>query len=543
MKKTVYLLLSFLLILFLSVLAFTQLFGYTQTIDNFTSLSGLDHYRTKIFELIDIRKFHMLQLILLIVCFILAVTIYFFQPLYRSIVKYLNNIRHSFKMSVLQNFQLPFLFILIVPFFTSLYYAIKIPISYDEAWTYLNFSTRGIFASLAYYPAPNNHILHSIITVFTTKIPFLDDKICLRLPVLIVNMLICIILFDFIKKTYNSKIAVLIVAVNSMLLMNIYYSFLSRGYALLMLFFIVSFYAVVNIIKYRHQKYWIYFVVCSIFGFYTIPSYLYPFITLNIILFMYNYKSIRKQIYSNIIVVFSAVILYIPVVIVNGLDALSNNRFVKPIHRDVVLQRLPSFSSLAIKDITGFNWVLIAALLVIAFAVVVYRKKWNLVPYYLIFLAMPFLLLLIHSVIPYSRTFVYYSIILVFLIIIPFADYINKIDFRNIVILGVVIQGVLFVYQYKKVFQLEDNSLSAAPVIAEISGNKKYLCDDDYFSAYLLFELTKDKYKNYNLVYKNELMLNADTLNNFDYVIIAKNFDKTVVRKPTYENDYFRVYK
>ncbi|MGB5418838.1 hypothetical protein, partial [Algibacter sp.] len=42
------------------------------------------------------------------------------------------------------------------------FYAIYLPLSYDEAYTFLQFVDRSLFYAFCTYPAPNNHVFHSI---------------------------------------------------------------------------------------------------------------------------------------------------------------------------------------------------------------------------------------------------------------------------------------------------------------------------------------------------------------------------------------------
>ena len=54
-----------------------------------------------------------------------------------------------------------YLLVLIIPIFASVFYALKMPVSYDEAWTFLNFTNKGFFTSITSYDDPNNHVLFS----------------------------------------------------------------------------------------------------------------------------------------------------------------------------------------------------------------------------------------------------------------------------------------------------------------------------------------------------------------------------------------------
>ena len=68
---------------------------------------------------------------------------------------------------------------------------------------------------------------------------------------------------------------------------------MSRGYAFMVLAFVVCMYATFNIIsKGNRNKDWMFFAISGALGCYAIPSFLYPFATLNVIILFYNYKNI-----------------------------------------------------------------------------------------------------------------------------------------------------------------------------------------------------------------------------------------------------------
>src|SRR5262249_30214712 len=49
--------------------------------------------------------------------------------------------------------------------------AATLPVTYDEAWTFMNFTMRPAFASVTYYPAPNNHVLFSVLSNAAPLLP------------------------------------------------------------------------------------------------------------------------------------------------------------------------------------------------------------------------------------------------------------------------------------------------------------------------------------------------------------------------------------
>jgi len=77
--------------------------------------------------------------------------------------------------------------ILLIAIIYRLYYAISFPVSYDEAWTYINFTEKGLLSSISFYPSPNNHVLHSVLTNLSYYLPF-TQTVNLRLPSIIISV-------------------------------------------------------------------------------------------------------------------------------------------------------------------------------------------------------------------------------------------------------------------------------------------------------------------------------------------------------------------
>lgn len=442
------------------------------------------------------------------------------------------------------------LIILMIPLISSVYFALTVPISADEGVTYYLFTIKPFYYCMIFYPYPNNHVLHSILTNVTEYMPFFNTLFCLRLPAIIASFVCWCVAYSFIKKYYSEKVAMLIVALSAILFRSIYYSFMSRGYALLVLFFIISLYAAYNIInKGNRSKDWTFFVVSGILGCYAIPSFLYPFATLNILLLVFNYRSIKKQIFFNILAGIGIIILYAPIMLVTGIDALVNNPHVSPytMTRLEVLQELPVY----INDVLHYLFHSISYYTVIFFILLsliwlVVVKDKNKLILWLIFGVSPFVLLLIHNVIPFPRTLVYYGFIIIFLIGISFSKYINRISIKFLIpaLLFIQISGFL---NFKLNIGEDETFNTEFKVLNEkiIGKNTTYNITSSYSRYNLLFEVISRGYDVENVLYNNrhEVYINADTINNVDYVIIDIPKDQTTQKKVYYSDRYHHVYK
>jgi Dolichyl-phosphate-mannose-protein mannosyltransferase len=543
MKYSIKIILTTFLFLLIIVFAFSIFSGYKVCLEYVISVINQKQNSEKIFGLITLNKFRYLQTLLIFIFILIGFSLYYFKHILNFINLCLRELYFSINQAIQRVLKSEIKYLLIIPILSSIYFAFYLPVSYDEAYTYLNFTSKSILSSISYYPAPNNHILHSFITNFTKYCPFLSPLMCLRIPSIFANIFTWILTYSFITKYFNKNTALIVVSIASMLFMSVYYSYMSRGYALLSLFFMIAFVSSFNIVKENNQtKHWVWFLVSSILGFYTMPSFLYPFITLNVFIFIFNYKNILKQTVINIVISVIVFFLYLPIIIINGLEALTNNKFVTPIPRTEALQKLPAFFLNSIAEITGLSWTYIISLLLLSFILLLIKRKKEDILIYLLFIISPFILLTIHSVIPFSRTFIYYGFILVFLIALPLSDFFQKIKYQYLLISLLLIQSTLLYNFYSNIFTYENYNITSNSIIKEIEGNKKYLCNSGLFDALLLFELETKGYNNAKMKYYGSIEMSADSMPNYDFIIIDKPIDKSIKKNAKYKTAYHNVY-
>lgn len=477
---------------------------------------------------------------------ILSLVVYKFDALYTFFQKLLSHlgqaIRNVWKDSKNRNL----LIILIVPFLFSIYCAFTVAVSIDEALTYISYiKPWPIYRGLVYYPEPNNHVFYTFLVYIFHQLPFGSDLIKMRIIPVIVSLITWCVAFSFVKKYYSEKVSLFVVAVTSILFMSIYYSFLARGYSLIVLFFVIGLYATFNIIKEGSKaKDWILFTLSGILGAYTIPSFLYPFFTLNLIILIFNYKNIKQQIVYNLVAGITILLLYTPIILVEGIGALSNNPFVKPMDRIWIIQHLLPFFKDALENIFGIPLIPVLILLVAALFFAVRNKNKFTLSLWAIFCITPFVILTIHSVIPFTRTFVYYGFILIFLIGISSAEYINKIPKLWLLVGLVGIQLTSVIYFNATIAEYESFNTYYHDV------NKRIVKEDGktYYMVTTLgrishqYELEINNFDGSKNKYMTEYPASADTITNYDYVIIDVSMDSTKLKKPFYENKFQRVY-
>lgn len=438
--------------------------------------------------------------------------------------------------------------LLLAPFITSVYFAFMLPVSYDEALTYVLFTDNPILYCISSYPLPNNHVLHSIITHITKHIPFFDILFRLRISSIIISLLTWIIAYSFVKRYYSVKVALFVTAISSMLFMSIYYSYMSRGYALVTFFFIIAFYASFNIIKLGSRNNdWVMFVISSILGLYAIPSFLYAYLTLNCFILIYNYKNIKQQIVFNLIIALGTLLCYMPIILNQGFSTLS----IPPKDITEVLALFPVFFKNTFSEIFGFRMILILVVVTLSFIVSLLKKKKQISILWMVFGLAPVILLILHSVIPFPRTFVYYGFVIVFLIGTSWSEYIEKISLKYLTLFLLIVQIGLFFNFKNTIIEYESFNIDFhdANVKFMEEGKTFYILSGLNLESHKFEMMLRDydyndsKYESIFHGFGDVTFIDTDTLkNNYDYIIIDREWDRTVNRKPIYSNQTLNVY-
>lgn len=547
LKKLFSTLLIILIVVLLLLLLFSVVVGYENTISTLINYFTFNKYELKIKLLVTKTKFYCLQWVIFIWIFTLFFVLKHKKVLFNIIKFYLKDLLCSF-LNIIKVLNNKFnVLAILLPFLTIIYYAINLPISYDEAWTYLNFSSRNFLVSLTYYPAPNNHILHSLLTNFTNFIFPNSPLLSLRLPTIIVSFLTYLIGIYSIKKHYNHTISLATVGLFSVLFMGIYYGYMSRGYALVVLFFIISYHFSLNIIKNPDgNRNWVWLTIFSAFGFFTMPSYLYAFIILNsvILFFNLNKNCLIKQIKFASLTVVIVVILYLPAIIVSGLNSLINNKYITPKSKEILFDELPDFLFETSELIVGLNLYFILSIILILLFYLFKNKDWFHLKLFALLLITPPLLLIVHSVIPFSRTFNYYGFIFILFFCISIQFLLKKVKAKSLVIIIICIQ-ISFIYNFKsKIYNYEKYSILAQEINSKIiKENNSYLVNSALYDTYLFYSLKVTKTINYTVDYSPIINMSADSISKYNYIIIDKNLDKTKTRKPIFSNDFITIYE
>lgn len=518
--------------------------GHHKTIQFIANLAGQGDKAHKIVAAFPQGKFLALLFILMLLGIALGIAFRFVETWLPYPAAGLKYTLKGIGQTIVQFAASPAKYLLILPVGASVYYTLTLPVNYDEAWTYLNFTSKSPIVSLAYYPVPNNHILHSLITNFTRYLPGLSVLTALRISSIFVNIGIWMLAWRMMRSRYNDAAATVLVGIGSVVFMTIYYSCMSRGYALVNLFFMGAWYASYLILQEGGRlRHWAFWAVCSVGGFFTMPSFLYPVIVLNAWIFWQQSRTWRRQLFANLVTAATVAILYLPAALFSGVKALAANPFVQPIGRHEVLTRLPEFFALALEDVFGMPFFIPAAMMMGSLLIFILRRDHFHTKMGIVFALSPWLLLLLHSVIPFSRTFAWYALVIPVLVWIPWAGRLRRISPPVMIAVLLVAQGLFLWNFHQKIGHFEQYNTTYHKINRQIAGSHSYYFNTRTFDTNLLFEL---RIRGFQPLKQQRnfppLHMSADSISGFDYIIIDKPFDLTKNKKPVLSDPYVNIY-
>src|SRR5262249_55441328 len=143
----------------------------------------------------------------------------------------------------------------------------------------------------------------------------------------------------------------------------------------------------------NRARHWAYFSLFSFMGFYVMPSFLYPFFTLNLVLLLLNFRGLFRQVLFGIATVVAVVIVYMPVVTVNGMDVLTGRKQMQSTARSEVLSSFPQFASDSLAEVTGISFPVLAFLLLAALLILILQKNNRAIKLLAAFVTAPLLLM------------------------------------------------------------------------------------------------------------------------------------------------------
>ena len=184
---------------------------------------------------------------------------------------------------------------------------------YDETYTYINFINNGFFYSATHWPAPNNHILYSMLS---SLINWCGNYIGLRGISFLAAVGTVTLLYMLLKEMTSKNVSIITVLSYSMLFLVNRLAVQGRGYSLATFFMMLAIYCGYRICyKDVSKKEYIWWSISLWLGLYTVVTSVYWVVAVclcaGIVLLIFKkYKNLLKLIISSLFAAIMTLISY-----------------------------------------------------------------------------------------------------------------------------------------------------------------------------------------------------------------------------------------
>ena len=214
---------------------------------------------------------------------------------------------------------------LLLIFGRSLYYILTRDLQYDEMWSYNYYTASPFYFSLFMY---NNYPLYELSTHFFNWLPF-PGQINMRLPVLIVGLVSCSLLYFYLLKSLKNQFPALAGMILFAFLPPVTsYMFYGRGVIFEIPFAIIALFSLLQWLDQPGRKDQpVFFILANILGVYAMPSHIYFWICLVFFacIFGLNKKHfVRKLAGTSLAIGLGIFICYLPVLLGSGISFLTD---------------------------------------------------------------------------------------------------------------------------------------------------------------------------------------------------------------------------
>ncbi len=494
------------------------------------SIFGVEDYSDNLFLLLDEKKIILLisfsLIFFILLTYLLLVLIKNFKIVKIYISKFISAETLFFDKILYSKFYL----LLIFPLALNLYLIITLPITYDEAWTYNNFISKGLLVSVSYYPMPNNHVLYNAISsiinlFFNSNSIYIFRLISCFFYILSIYVFLKILLLrgkKFLKLNY------LILSLAPLTLITIYQSSLARGYSLLLFLFLICIFILLSIAKKDKFYKWVCWAFFTSLCFFSNPAYFYTHLVICLIIFLFIQNSFKNLVIGNALSFIFTLFLYFPIIIFQGFDFLLK---IKTTDELSYLNYFKHIFEILERDMLGLSIYFISFLFLISIIYLYFSKQKNLFVISIILILIPLLIPFFQNSIAPARIFIIFYFFYMCLILLPLENYLSKFNKNKIILISLLLQ-VIFGGHVLSKMPHEKYSENAEDLSLKILSNNKnyFFCsdkNDPLIPTLLKYYQTKFKIKNILINKLNKKNCNFLDYNNYDWVLIDKKIDIT----------------
>ena len=248
------------------------------------------------------------------------------------------------------------LVITLIGVLVRLYYLTQ-PLKYDEAVTFLEYVRLPLSVSLSQNYLPNNHLFHTLLARISVRL-FGEAEWSLRMPAFAAGVLMIPMAYVALRRLFSRDAALLAAALVAGSSILVDYSTNARGYTMIGFAFLLLLACAESLRRSGGAGWgaWVLFAITAAFGFYTIPVMLYPFGAVALWLAaaaLLQAPAARNRILIRLTVATAGagaltLLLYTPVLLASGPDAIFDNEFVQRVSKGKLMVRLPLALAVAV---------------------------------------------------------------------------------------------------------------------------------------------------------------------------------------------------
>ena len=229
-----------------------------------------------------------------------------------------------------------------------LYFSVFNP-EYDDAVSYEVFVSKGLLATSAYYPIPNNHVFSNTISLLFYQLSP-GFWWSMRLPVLLISTAATVFLFAGLRRLAGFRVAAVATGLFGSLQLSLYHAGVGRGYWLVIFLAGVVFFSTLKLAegRSRQRAAWAGLVLAGALGCYTVPPFVYVlasgFSWLGLaFVARRQWARLLHLAGAGALIGLAAVTLYAPLLFVSGLNKLVGNGYVSALQPEVFWPGLPRY--------------------------------------------------------------------------------------------------------------------------------------------------------------------------------------------------------
>jgi len=362
------------------------------------------------------------------------------------------------------------------------FYLLSYPLGEDELNSYHLFASKGILYVSSYYPIPNNHVLYNTICYLANKVNH-NFYWASRTPAFFISLIGTFTTYLLLLRFTNFTVAAFAIFLFCLSPYGLEYSFVGRGYFLLFCFVSLGFFSTIGLAtsQCKNRLYWFVLAASSILGIYTVPTYLYPFLSSLFILAIYflwyrQWQNITRLFLTTCLAILGVLLLYFPIFCVSGLHAVIGNNYVAPPTNNFAWNDFIPYYHYIEGIIIGQErvglWIDLAAVVLLAliYYTANYKSTFSIAPLLLSYLFTPFVITAIQRVFAPARTLsyrVFFIYILLGIIYNSFQSSILKLSKRsNLVAIVTIIIGygsyqIYYLEKRAKPFRAKNQQIAA----------------------------------------------------------------------------------